>query len=110
MRRPPARRDNLRREGVPEERILLSGNTVVDALQFIRDRLGRDEAFQRQAAQRFDFIDPARRLILVTGHRREASARGSSRSAPALAESTHRGDVQIVYPVHLNPQCPQAGV
>ena len=96
-------RDHLRREGVPEDTILVTGNTVIDALEFVRERLGRDQSFEQDALRRFDFLDPRRRLILVTGHRREAFGEGFRQICRALAELSRRDDVQIVYPVHLNP-------
>ncbi len=91
--------DNLRREGVREDDLLVTGNTVIDALQWVAGRLDGARSF----ADKFPFLDPDRRLILVTGHRRENFDGGLERVCQALAQIGRRGDVQIVYPVHLNP-------
>jgi UDP-N-acetylglucosamine 2-epimerase len=96
--------DNLRREAVPDKDILVTGNTVIDALQWVVKRLGEDENFARHAEGVFPAIDPKRRLILVTGHRRENFDGGLERVCVALRKLAERGDVQIIYPVHLNPR------
>src|SRR5690606_1616367 len=62
---------NLRREGVNEREILVTGNTVIDALQMVKDRLGRDHELEEKCRSAFQYLSPDRRLILVTGHRRE---------------------------------------
>jgi UDP-N-acetylglucosamine 2-epimerase (non-hydrolysing) len=91
-------------EGVAPERIHVTGNTVIDALLLARDKLRRDAALARRIAERFAFLDPARRLVLVTGHRRESFGVGFENICRALAELARRHvDVEILYPVHLNP-------
>ena len=90
-------RRNLLAEGVGDDRILVTGNTVIDALMLARARIGPDER------RTLPPIDPAKRLILVTGHRRENQAGGLERTCRALAALARRGDVQVVYPVHPNP-------
>jgi UDP-N-acetylglucosamine 2-epimerase (non-hydrolysing) len=102
---PPteAAAQNLRREGVPEERVLVTGNTVIDALHWVAAKLDVDPALAAGFAGDFAWLNPARRLILVTGHRRENFDGGLERVCRALARLGRRGDVQIVYPVHLNP-------
>jgi UDP-N-acetylglucosamine 2-epimerase len=95
--------DNLRREAVPEKDLLVTGNTVIDALQWVAAKLAADPSLKAQMDARFDFLDPSKRLILVTGHRRENFDGGLERVCKALAQIGKRGDVQIVYPVHLNP-------
>jgi len=94
---------NLRREGVSAENIHITGNTVIDALLEVVERIRGDEALSREFAQRFGFLEPAKRLILVTGHRRENFGAGFESICEALRDIAARGDVQIVYPVHLNP-------
>jgi len=96
--------DNLRREAVPEKDILVTGNTVIDALQWVVKRMGEDADFARNAEGSFPPLDPKRRLILVTGHRRENFDGGLERVCVALRKLAERGDVQIIYPVHLNPR------
>lgn len=97
-------RDNLLREGVPESQIMVTGNTVIDALLMIVDRLENDNSLRAKASQQFDWLNPQQRLILVTGHRRESFGGGFERICQALADLARRyPDAQIVYPVHLNP-------
>ena len=96
-------RANLLAENMAAGRIAVTGNTVVDALLAVRDALDRDPAIRREAAAGFEFLDPGRRLILVTGHRRESFGRGFEQICAGLRDIARRPDVQIVYPVHLNP-------
>ncbi len=84
-------------------RIFVTGNTVIDALAATCDRLRGDAALARQMAQRYPWMDSGRKLILVTGHRRESFGEGFRSICAALAQLAQRGDVQIVYPVHMNP-------
>jgi UDP-N-acetylglucosamine 2-epimerase (non-hydrolysing) len=90
--------DNLRRESPRERTILVTGNTGIDALLHAAARLDGGELDRAGMA-----IDPGRRLILVTGHRRESFGPGFEGICAALARLAQRGDVEIVYPVHLNP-------
>ncbi len=96
-----AARANLLREGVDDARIAVTGNTVIDALLTMveRARAGGEGEF----SERFEGIDLDRRLVLVTGHRRENFGGGFERICEALAELSRTPDVEIVYPVHLNP-------
>lgn len=97
-------RENLLKEGTPEDRIFITGNTVIDALLSISSRIGSDNALQARLAINFSFLDPAKRLILVTGHRRESFGQGFENICQALADiATACPDVDILYPVHLNP-------
>jgi len=95
--------NNLLREGVAAERVHVTGNTVIDALLQVDARIKTDAALNAELASRFTFLDPAKRLILVTGHRRENFGAGFENMCAALADLAARPDVQIVYPVHLNP-------
>lgn len=93
---------NLRNEGVSSASIAVTGNTVIDALVEVVDRLERDP----EQSEIFDSelgIDPNKRMVLVTGHRRESFGGGFQRICDALAKIAERDDVQIIYPVHLNP-------
>jgi UDP-N-acetylglucosamine 2-epimerase (non-hydrolysing) len=96
-------RANLRADGVPDSRIVVTGNTVIDALVWTRDKVLGDAALSARIALNYPFIDPARRMILVTGHRRENFDGGMQRVFRALARLAQRRDIQIVFPVHLNP-------
>ncbi|WP_424813532.1 non-hydrolyzing UDP-N-acetylglucosamine 2-epimerase [Roseococcus sp. YIM B11640] len=96
----PAAAAQLRREGVEDARIEVTGNTGIDALHMTARRGEGDVAL----ACRFAFLDPARRLVLVTGHRRESFDGGLDRVAGAVARLARRADVQVVFALHLNPQ------
>lgn len=94
---------NLLAEGATRENVLITGNTVVDAL-FLTLRMIQDDTGRRATLdEQFRFIDESKRLIVVTGHRRENFGGGFEGICSALAQLADRSDVQIVYPVHLNP-------
>ncbi|MCH8537542.1 MAG: UDP-N-acetylglucosamine 2-epimerase (non-hydrolyzing) [Alkalimonas sp.] len=96
--------DNLRREGVAEQSIVVTGNTVIDALLQVVDKVNTDTALSQQFAKQFDFLAADKKLILVTGHRRESFGGGFERICQALVDTAKAfPDCQIVYPVHLNP-------
>ena len=97
-------RRNLMREGTPSGRIVVTGNTVIDALFHVTGLLRADAALRAGQDARFPFLSDSRRLILVTGHRRENFGDGFDRICTALARLAERDDVDIVYPVHLNPK------
>lgn len=98
-------RQNLLAEGVAESSISVTGNTVIDALLSIVAKLEQDPALSRSVAAMFPFLDEGKRLVLVTGHRRESFGQGFESLCRALRKiATENQDVQIVYPVHLNPQ------
>jgi UDP-N-acetylglucosamine 2-epimerase len=82
--------------------IFVTGNTVVDALVMAKDLIAAKPALSGQFRNDFSYLDPSKRLILVTGHRRENFGEGLDNMCSALASIARRGDVQIVYPVHLN--------
>lgn len=97
-------RENLLEENTDPRSILVTGNTVVDALISIRDRIGSDRNLLSHLTSDFSFLDPNKRLILVTGHRRESFGEGFDRICEGLRRIAGRyRDVEIVYPVHLNP-------
>lgn len=95
-------RANLRNENVPDDRITVTGNTVIDALHDVVRLIDGDHGLSAQLENRFG-IDQNRRIILVTGHRRESFGDGFERICAALVRLAERPDVEIVYPVHLNP-------
>ncbi|KAA8996466.1 UDP-N-acetylglucosamine 2-epimerase (non-hydrolyzing) [Affinibrenneria salicis] len=97
-------RENLLREHLSDRYVFVTGNTVIDALFWVRDRILRDETLRAQLDARYGFLDAHKKMILVTGHRRESFGGGFERICSALAEIARRHpDVQVVYPVHLNP-------
>ncbi|WOZ77330.1 non-hydrolyzing UDP-N-acetylglucosamine 2-epimerase [Kosakonia sacchari] len=95
---------NLRRENVADNRIFVTGNTVIDALFWVRDSVMNSPSRYEELAARYPFLDRDKKLILVTGHRRESFGLGFEQICHALADiAAQHDDVQIVYPVHLNP-------
>lgn len=96
-------RANLLSEGKRSERIFVTGNTVIDTLLHFSRMLDEDARASAELAARFRFLDPSRKLILVTGHRRENFDGGIDRICSALKILAGRGDVSIVFPVHPNP-------
>ena len=99
---------NLLVEGIKEERILVTGNTVIDALLEVKEKLEQDENLQSRFANQFAFLGNKKviddKVILVTGHRRESFGGGFERICKALAQIAKQfPNAQIVYPVHLNP-------
>ena len=91
-------RANLLHEGVAARAVRVTGNTVIDALLQVVDKLRDDPALAAEQAARFPFLDLSRRLVLVTGHRRENFNGGLDRVCRAIGEIADRGDVQVVYP------------
>jgi UDP-N-acetylglucosamine 2-epimerase (non-hydrolysing) len=96
-------RANLLNEGVAPDAVWVTGNTVVDALCWMRERLASDHRMRSGLEEQFNFLDPYRSLVLVTGHRRESFGEGFHRICEALRLLAQRGDAEILYPVHLNP-------
>ena len=100
---PTARsRANLESERL-QGRIVVTGNTVIDALHMTIRRLETDAVLQARLSAQFPFPSPGRRLLLITGHRRENFGAGFDNICAAVARLAQRTDIEIVYPVHLNP-------
>ncbi len=95
--------DNLAREGISGDGVSVTGNTVIDALLHIVEKLRTNPAIDGEMGARFPFLESERRMVLVTGHRRENFGDGFERICRALARIAERDDVEVVYPVHLNP-------
>ncbi|MHC8510070.1 MAG: non-hydrolyzing UDP-N-acetylglucosamine 2-epimerase [Rhodospirillales bacterium] len=102
----PSARENLLREGVDPAGVHVTGNTVIDALLWAREKV-KDDAEAQAAADAAtadaDGNADGRKIILVTGHRRENFGPGFESICRALAQLGERGDVRVVYPAHLNP-------
>lgn len=95
---------NLLAENVPEASISVTGNTVIDALLMVKGKLENDDELSAKLASEFPFLEPHKKLVLVTGHRRESFGGGFERICEALVDVARaHSDVQVVYPVHLNP-------
>ena len=100
--------ENLIKENVNPANIIVTGNTVIDALLQVKQKVEQDQALVTQFQQEFSFLDADKKLILVTGHRRENFGQGFLNIFKALANLAKKyTDIQIVYPVHLNPNVQQ---
>ncbi len=99
-----ANKDNLCRESIPEDRIWVTGNTVIDALRWIGQKNKQRENWSSEFGSLGDPRKTEGRIILVTGHRRENFGGGLERVCDAILEiATQRSNCKVVYPVHLNP-------
>ncbi|KTD06826.1 non-hydrolyzing UDP-N-acetylglucosamine 2-epimerase [Legionella jamestowniensis] len=96
--------DNLLREGVSSKKIHVTGNTVVDALFHMIKKIDLEPELNEQLAKHFPFLNPSRKVILITGHRRENFGKGVERICQAIKQiALNFPEVDLVYPVHLNP-------
>lgn len=99
---------NLIKENVNPAQVVVTGNTVIDALLQVKHKVEQDQTLVEQFQQQFSFLDTNKKLILVTGHRRENFGQGFLNICSALANLAKQyPDIQIVYPVHLNPNVQQ---
>lgn len=98
-----AARDNLQRESVDEKSIFVTGNTVIDALLDVVAKIDTKPGLNADLQKQFSFLNAGKRLILITGHRRENFGKGFEEICTALQRLASRVDIELVYPVHLNP-------
>lgn len=97
-------KQNLIKENYAEDSIIVTGNTVIDALLMVKNKIEQNSVLQATLASQFSYLDETKKLILVTGHRRESFGGGFERICKALAITAKaNSDVQILYPMHLNP-------
>ena len=94
-------RDNLIKDGVSDNHIIVTGNTVIDALLFAEKKV--DNIFDEQIEFLKSIVDKSKKIVLVTGHRRENFGDGFINICNALKELAINNEVQIIFPVHLNP-------
>jgi UDP-N-acetylglucosamine 2-epimerase (non-hydrolysing) len=100
----PLSRENLLKEGIDPNAIFVTGNTVIDALLSVVNRIRTDAVRQQQLAEKFSYLDSEKHLILITGHRRENFGDGFENICRAIKTIvTSHPDVEVCYPVHLNP-------
>ena len=99
---------NLINENVNPATVVVTGNTVIDALLQVKTKVEQEQQLIQTFEQEFSFLDKSKKLILVTGHRRENFGQGFLNICTALANLAKKyPDIQIVYPVHLNPNVQQ---
>ncbi len=97
-------KENLIREGCVPDNIIVTGNTVIDALHLAKEKINNDIQLSDKLKQEFSFLEPEKKIILVTGHRRESFGKGLEDICDALAIIARSyKDIQIIYPVHMNP-------
>jgi len=97
-------RNNLLQEGVKDKDILVCGNTVIDALETVSHKLDVDSSGQaRYLSDKYNIDFEKDRTVLVTGHRRESFGQGFEDLCCAIRKIALNNDIQIIYPVHLNP-------
>jgi UDP-N-acetylglucosamine 2-epimerase (non-hydrolysing) len=94
---------NLLRENVPEKNILVTGNTVIDALFDLVNGPLKEPGLAAALEQKFPFLKSSKKLVLVTCHRRESYGEGFADICRALVDLAGRDDLQIVFPIHRNP-------
>jgi UDP-N-acetylglucosamine 2-epimerase (non-hydrolysing) len=100
----PKARHNLLQEGVDPAAVFVTGNTVIDALLLVCEKLASDASLRRGTERHFEYLRPSSKVLLVTGHRRESFGAGFERICRALAWLARDfPQLEIVYPVHLNP-------
>ena len=107
----PLSKQNLLAEGVEEKQILVTGNTVIDALYMVVDKIKNDkvldaelEATLSRAGYDINRLNEGRRLVLITGHRRENFGEGFIHICTAIRDLVQKyPEVDFVYPMHLNP-------
>ncbi|QOL24409.1 UDP-N-acetylglucosamine 2-epimerase (non-hydrolyzing) [Thalassotalea sp. LPB0316] len=96
--------NNLLQENVAQSSIVITGNTVIDALLNVVDSISNNDELSAEISKKFEFLSPHRKIVLVTGHRRESFGGGFERICEALAKVAREfPDIDVVYPVHLNP-------
>ena len=97
-------RANLLAEKIPADSVFITGNTVIDALLTVREKITSNAQLAAFCQQKFAFLQPSKRILLVTSHRRENFGAGFARICQALRQIAERyPDLQIVYPLHKNP-------
>lgn len=98
-------KENLLKENTAADSIHITGNTVIDALFFVVDKMNTDQALKNKLAEQFHFLNPKKKMILVTTHRRENSGRGFENICESILETAEaHDDIEFVFPVHKSPR------
>lgn len=95
--------NNLLAEGISKTSIIITGNTGIDALLEIVNHIHEDPILFKKLSETFNFLNPNKKILLITSHRRENFGSGVNEICQALLKLAKREDIQIVFPVHLNP-------
>ena len=97
-------KENLLLEGIAPSSIEVTGNTVIDALLGISHKLDSNRNLLNEQKKKFNYLDPQKKLIMITGHRRESYGAGFESICKAILDLAKEKDVELIYPVHLNPK------
>lgn len=96
---------NLKLEGVDKKNIIVTGNTVIDSLLFTKKKILKSDLIKKKLKKKFSFLDNNKKIILVTGHRRENFGKDFTNIFKALRYvALNNKKISIVYPIHLNPK------
>lgn len=96
-------KNNLIDENIDEDKIFITGNTIIDSILMVKDKLNSNKDIEQQFDDTLPFLDPEKKLILVTAHRRENFGQGFLDICNAISLIAEDKNVQVLYPVHLNP-------
>ena len=96
-------KDNLIDENIDDDKIFITGNTIIDSILLVKDKLNSNKEIAQQFDDILPFLDPQKKLILVTAHRRENFGQGFLDICTAISLIAENKNVQVLYPVHLNP-------
>ncbi len=102
-----AAKKNLMNENINSEQIYVTGNTIIDSILMVTEKLHTNKSIKLQPNKPFPFLNAEKKLILVTAHRRENFGQGFLDICAAIALIAENKNVQVVYPVHLNPNVQQ---
>lgn len=98
-------KENLLNEGYSKNTIYVTGNTVIDSLLIVKEKMENNQQIKDELLERFSYLDPTKKLILITAHRRESFGDGFQRICAALLDiAKEHPRVQILYPMHPNPK------
>jgi len=96
--------NNLLKEGVDKKNMMISGNTVIDALKIVSNIIDKEtDKYDNYFSESYNIHFNHKKTILVTGHRRESFGGGFENICEAIKQIAEQNDVQVIYPVHLNP-------
>lgn len=95
--------ENLLKEGIPKKNVIHCGNTGVDALFYIKDKIAADASLKEMLSNSFSYLNPEKKIIIVTAHRRENHGVGIENICRAIKTLVAKENIQIIFPVHHNP-------
>lgn len=100
--------DNLKKELIDQNKIFVTGNTIIDALFCAKKILSENDELKQNLNKKFSFLDKSKKLVLITCHRRENFGLNFKDICKGLSDISNKNNIQIVFPVHLNPNVKKA--